>query len=234
MQKKTTLGILGGLGPMATVYFYEMLTSRTSAETDQEHIDIVISSHATTPDRSAFITGKSSENPLPVMIEEANKLVGYGADILVMPCNTAHYFYDELAKTVPVPFINIMAETVKKCKELGYKKLGILATEGTARSGAYNQVCERYGVECAVPSDEKQKLLMDVIFNDIKKGKRANMEHFNLVCEELESVGCDVLVLGCTELSLIKKEENLGEKFVDSLEALCDATIARCGKTVRV
>jgi len=233
MQKKTTLGILGGLGPMATVYFYEMLTSRTSAESDQEHIDVVISSRATTPDRSAFIMGKSTENPLPFMIEEAKKLVEYGADILVMPCNTAHYFYDELVKTVCVPFINIVEETVKLCKAKGYKKLGILATEGTARSGAYSQVCEKFGVECAVPSDEKQKLLMEIIFEDIKKGKRADMDRFGLVCDELEKEGCDALVLGCTELSLIKKEENLGEKFVDSLEALCNETIARCGKKVR-
>ncbi|MDD6800690.1 MAG: amino acid racemase [Firmicutes bacterium] len=232
MNKKHVLGILGGLGPMATVFFYEMLTARTSASCDQDHIDIVISSRATTPDRSAFITGKSGESPLPVMIEEAKKLAAYGADILVMPCNTAHYFYDELIKAVPVRFINIIEETVRLCKDRNIKKIGVMATEGTVCSGAYQHVCMKYGVECEIPSKINQDALMSVIFDDIKQGRSADMGKFMSAAEELERKGCGAMVLGCTELSLIKKDNLLDDRFVDSLEALADATILACGKKV--
>lgn len=118
-----TLGILGGLGPMATVYFYEMLTEHTRVSCDQEHINIIISSRATTPDRTAYILGKSKENPLPVMVEEAHRLVSAGADVIVLPCNTAHYFYDELSRATGVPIINIITETVSYCLQNGMKKI---------------------------------------------------------------------------------------------------------------
>lgn len=94
------LGILGGLGPMSTVYFYELITALTPASCDQDHIDIVISSRATTPDRTEYILGRSDKNPLDSMIPDAKRLVAFGAQIIAIPCNTAHYFYDRLAAEV--------------------------------------------------------------------------------------------------------------------------------------
>ena len=85
-------GIIGGLGPMASVYFYEMITEHTLAKCDQDHIDLLLTSRATTPDRTAYILGQSDESPLPVMISEAKRLISAGADVIVIPCNTAHYF----------------------------------------------------------------------------------------------------------------------------------------------
>ena len=86
----TTLGILGGLGPMSSVYFYELLTAHTRAACDQEHINLLISSRADTPDRTAFILGRSADDPLPAMVEEAARLERAGVDLLAIPCNTAH------------------------------------------------------------------------------------------------------------------------------------------------
>ena len=97
------LGVLGGIGPMSTVYFYEMITAHTQAEKDQDHLDIVISSRATTPDRSAYVLGQSKEDPFSVMERDAEMLVEYGATVLAIPCNTAHYFYDRLQRSLPVP-----------------------------------------------------------------------------------------------------------------------------------
>ena len=139
MAKSKLLGILGGLGPMSTVYFYELLTALTDAKCDQEHIDMVISSRATTPDRTAYILGKSDENPLDVMIPEAKKLVAYGAEVIAIPCNTAHYFYDRLAAEIDIPILNIIAESVKRLSEDGVKRFGLLATEGTVKSGTYQK-----------------------------------------------------------------------------------------------
>ena len=229
-KKNLKLGILGGLGPMATVYFYEMLTSKTDAKCDQDHIDLVISSRASTPDRTAFITGKSKDDPLSVMVQDAKRLEEYGVDILVMPCNTAHYFFDELSASVGIPFINIIDETVGFCKSKGYKKVGILATEGTIGTNAYQMRLEKAGIGYEVPSPEMQKKVSEIIYGDIKQGKRADMKSFSEISAELTSKGCESIILGCTELSMIKKEDKLGDFYTDSLEVLSYNTIVACGK----
>lgn len=230
-KKNPVLGIIGGLGPMATVYFYEMLTSKTAAACDQDHIDIVISSKASTPDRTAFIMGESKDDPLCVMIEEAKKLEEYGASMIVMPCNTAHYFYDELHAAVKIPFINIIDETVSYCKKLGYKKVGILATEGTIMTKGYQMRLEKAGIEYEIPSPEMQQKVTELIYDDIKQGKRADMNKFSEISAELTSKGCRSIILGCTELSMIKRDEKLGRFYTDSLEVLAYSSIVACGKT---
>ena len=147
------LGVLGGIGPMSTVYFYEMITAHTKAEKDQDHLDIVISSRATTPDRSAYILGESNDDPFSVMERDAEMLVRYGATVLAIPCNTAHYFYDRLQRSLPVPVLNMIQLTVRTAKAGGCQKLGILATSGTVASCSYQRMCAAEGIGCAVPSE---------------------------------------------------------------------------------
>ncbi len=229
-KNRKLLGILGGLGPMATVYFYEMLTAHTKVTRDQEHIDILISSRATTPDRTAFIVGASDESPIGAMIEEGKRLQDCGADMISMPCNTAHYFYDELTQALDIPVLNILYETAAHVKRAGAKKVGILATEGTVKSGAYAHVCQQVGLDCILPDEEHQSILSDIIYGQIKQGKGADMAKFERVRDHMVSKGADKLVLGCTELSLIKRDNALGDLFVDSLEVLALRTIVLCGK----
>jgi len=224
------LGILGGLGPMATVYFYEMLTEHTKVTRDQDHIDMVISSRATTPDRTAFILGQSDENPLPVMVEEANRLIRAGAEVIVLPCNTAHYFYDELSRQTGVPIINIITETVSYCAAQGWQKIGILATEGTVKSGAYHEVCRRAGIEAVAPSEEDQAIISEIIYGQIKQGLPVDYDRFFAVADGLLAQGCQTLILGCTELSLLKKSGKLDRYYTDSLAVLASVTIRACGK----
>lgn len=123
MKNSMLLGILGGLGPMSTVYFCELLTAHTKALADSDHIDMIVSSRASTPDRTAFILGKSDRDPLPVMIDEADRLVKAGADLIVIPCNTAHYFYNGLQAACKVPILNIIrgngrASSFERCSNL--------------------------------------------------------------------------------------------------------------------
>ena len=125
------LGIMGGLGPAASCYLYQMITDHTPAQKDQDHIDIVISSRASTPDRTAFIVGKSKDDPFDVMEQDGISLVRYGATVLAIACNTAHYFYDRLAAALPVPVLNMPRLTAADAKAAGCHKLGILATDGT-------------------------------------------------------------------------------------------------------
>lgn len=225
------LGILGGLGPMATVYFYQLVTSHTKAQRDQDHIDMVISSKSTTPDRTAFILGESKDDPFAVMSGEASRLVDFGAQVMAIPCNTAHYFYDDLAAALPVPVLNMVELTVGKVMASGCEKVGILATDGTISTNTYQRVCEAKGLACQVPGATMQAELMRVIYDDIKAGRAPDMERFNYVAQDLFIAGCQRLILGCTELSLIKRDGLLDERFVDSMDALAEAAILACGKT---
>lgn len=225
------LGILGGLGPMSTVCFYEMLTARTRAASDRDHIDMVISSRATTPDRTAYILGHSDRNPLPVMLDDARRLVAFGATLLAVPCNTAHFFYDALNAAVSVPILNIIEETVQVLAQMKIKQVGLLATEGTVSSGAYHKVCAAHGLSIVTPSQEDQQRLNALIYRTIKSGIRPRPEELERIAAPLRRAGCDRLILGCTELSLIKRDCGLDDRlYLDSTEVLALRTILRCGK----
>ena len=229
--KRPLLGILGGLGPMASAYFYELITAHTKADRDQEHIDIILSSRASTPDRTAFITGKSTDSPLPYMVEDATRLEVYGADVIVIPCNTAHYFVEEVRANVEVPVPSIIEETSEHIKRAGYKKAGIMATEGTVKSGSYQQQLEKRGLLWEVPDSEHQQYLHELIYDDVKSGKEPDIEKFYKIAKHLTDRGCDKLILGCTELSLINRAVGGDPIFTDSLEVLAYTAIKACGST---
>ncbi len=228
-NRKPLLGVLGGLGPMSTFYFCELLTAHTKASSDADHIDMIVSSRASTPDRTAWILGKSDQNPLPVMLEEAHRLERAGAELLVIPCNTAHFFYDGIAGGCKIPVLNIIRETVALLRENGVRRFGLLATEGTVFSGAYRHICEEYGLICVTPTKEEQRIVSAAIYDGVKQNRPVDMAAFLGVADALFSRGCERLVLGCTELSLLKKELPDKERYLDSLEALAFATIRVCG-----
>ena len=229
-KKSAVLGILGGLGPLSSAYFYEMITLHTYAMKDQDHIDIVLSSRSTTPDRTDFILGRSNEDPSPLMIEEIEKLVSYGADYIAIPCNTAHYFYDKLIEKSNVPILNMVSDTVEYCVNSGAKKIGILATKGTVGAGIYDKVCKEKGVECYIPSKECQDAVTRVIYDQIKTGRTASADDFKIMETELKNEGCDLAILGCTELSVAKKQLGLDSWYLDALEVLAAKAIVVCGK----
>ena len=230
-RRKPLLGVIGGLGPMSSVYFYELITAHTKASCDQEHLDIILSSRASTPDRTAFITGASMESPLPCMVEEARRLAAYGADAIVIPCNTAHYFIDAVRESVSVPVPSIIEETAQYIKERGYKKAGIMATAGTVASGSYQEKLTALGLEFAIPGEREQTYLHGLIYDDIKSGNAPDMEKFYAVVGDLQRKGCDVMILGCTELSLIRRPAHDPMPYADSLKILAAAAIRLCGAT---
>lgn len=229
-NERKVLGVLGGLGPMSSVYFYEMLTEHTKASRDQEHIDIILSSRASTPDRTAFILGKSTEDPGEVLACDAQKLVNAGAEVIAMPCNTAHRFYDRIEESINVPFVNMVRETVKYCSSKGVGRIGVMATDGTILARSYDGWCEKYGIEVVTPCAASQEKVMSIIYDNIKKGLPADMEKFGSVAGELREKGCGIILLACTELSLIKRTGKLdGSVFVDPMEVLAFRCIKECG-----
>ena len=225
------LGILGGLGPMSGIYFCEMLTAHTLAKKDSDHINFLLSSRADTPDRSSFILGQSQNDPSPVMVEEAKRLQSAGVGLLSIPCNTAHYFYEKIQNGVDVPVINIIEETARFCAFEGVQKVGVLATAGTAASGAYARVFSGKNIAIEPLREDEQAVISRIIFEEIKCGSAPSLGDFFGVCDALMQRGCQRLILGCTELSLIKKNNHLPPYFIDSLEILALAAIKGCNKT---
>ncbi len=228
-EKRQLLGILGGLGPMASAYFYELITEHTAAACDQDHIDIILSSRASTPDRTDYILGRIKDNPLDAMVADARSLKQYGATAIVIPCNTAHYFIDAVRDSVNVPMPSIITETVLYLKRCGFRKPVILATAGTVSTNTYQRELEANGMEWAVPDEAGQQALMDIIYGKVKSGVIPDPSELYAIIDPMFENGCDCAILGCTELSLIGKKMTNDMRIVDSLTVLAACAIRLMG-----
>ncbi len=228
-MKKQTLGIIGGVGPLATMFIGEMIVRRTKATKDQEHVHTIIDNDTNIPDRTAFILDKTKENPVPVLIEDAKKLASVGANLIAIPCNTAHTFYDELAQGSPIPVLHMIRETAKRANDLGAKRVGILATTGTLTSCMYQDALEEFGITPVIPDDQMKEKVMAVIYDYVKAGKDVTQEDWLPIEEAMLALDCDRIVLGCTELSIVNRDLKLSDKYIDSLIVLAECAILACG-----
>lgn len=228
-----SLGVIGGLGPMATAYLLELITDMTDARTDQEHLDAIIFNRPSVPDRTAYILDHTKPSPVPPMIAIAQKLEALGVCALATPCVTAHSFHDELQSSVHIPFIHMVRETAAYLKEAGCKKPGIMATTGTVRMGLFQTALTEAGLSYVLPNDEMQQNVMSLIYDCVKAGEPADMVKFRAVSDALRADGCDAIILGCTELSIIKRDNELGPGYLDALEVLARACILACGKKLK-
>lgn len=230
---KQAVGVIGGVGPMATVYYMQRVIEMTKAGCDQEHINMLVFNDCDIPDRTAFITEKSPDNPLPVMVEDAKRLEAAGCEFVVIPCNTAHYFYDELEQAVGIPVVNIVEETIRyaKARVQDLSCVGIMATTGTIVTGTYQKYAERAGLSFAVPDEDEQDLLMQIIYDGVKAGKPVPRADFDRVANHLRAKGAQCLILGCTELSVLKRNLPINDPDVlDSIDVLASETVRRSGK----
>lgn len=224
-----TLGIIGGLGPMATAYLLQLIIEMTDAKTDQEHLDVIVFDRPSTPDRTAYLLDNTKPSPLPSMMHTAQTLQQLGAGVLCAPCVTSHAFYTQLAESVEIPFLNMVTETAAELRAAGCKKVGIMATTGTVRTGLFQSALTQAGITPVIPSEQTQQLVMSIIYDEIKAGKPADPQKFQLISAELTAAGCESIILGCTELSLIKKESGLTTGYLDALEVLAKRSVQVCG-----
>jgi aspartate racemase len=222
------LGVIGGLGPIATAYFYELMIQMTDARIDQEHIEILIFSKPSIPDRTAYILGKSNDNPVHAMIDIGRLLVAMGADYIAIPCITAHYFHDTLTEGINAPIIHIIKETTQYLNDRGVRRAGIMATEGTVFSGLFQEELRNCGIEPIIPSPERQKDVTDLIYKNVKANLPPEMDKFQTVSTWLRENGSEVIILGCTELSLIKRDYDIGPGYIDAMEVLAMRSIQLC------
>ncbi|MGE7912092.1 aspartate/glutamate racemase family protein [Lysinibacillus xylanilyticus] len=228
-MKKQTLGIIGGVGPLATMFIGEMIVRRTKATKDQEHLHTIIDNDTNIPDRTAFILDSTKENPVPVIVADAKKLASVGANVIAIPCNTAHTFYDEIVEGSPVPVLHMIRETAKRASDLGAKRVGILATTGTLTSRMYQDALEEFGITPVVPDDVMKDKVMSIIYDYVKAGKDVSHEDWQPIEEAMLALNCDRIVLGCTELSIVNRDLKLIDKYIDSLIVLAERAILACG-----
>ena len=235
MSDKKVIGILGGMGPLATADLFQKITLHTAASCDQDHPRVCIDSNTNISDRTAALLHGGAD-PVPEMVKSAQRLESIGADLLIMPCNTAHYFLPRLQAMTEIPFLSILTAAAEACKaQFPGKTVGILATKGTLSAQLYQNALGEAGVPYLIPETEEQDALMRVIYDGVKAGKGPDAYRADLltVVEHMMTRGAGVFLLGCTELPLAAEAVGLTVPVVDPTAELAKAAIRFCGFRVR-
>lgn len=231
--QKMTLGVIGGLGPIATAHFMELVIRMTEAGTDQEHLDMIIYNRPSIPDRTGYILDPTKPNPLPEMIRTGNALARQGAGLIAIPCMTAHYFHADLTRYIEAPIVHAIHETAVHLKKHGITTAGIMATDGTIRSRLFQEELLKHGITPVIPGEKGQKCVMSVIYDDIKAGLPAGMDKFDYAAKDLHDQGAQAIILGCTELSLVKRDYPIGAGYLDAMEVLAEVCVRTCGAKLK-
>lgn len=222
------IGILGGMGPEATLDLYRHIINLTPAARDQDHIRVLIYSNPKIPDRTEAITA-DGDSPLYELIESAKLLERSGAGIIAMPCNAAHYFLPQIQKEVSVPVLDMIEETCRTIRETmpHAPKVGLIAALGTVRSGVYHEALEKSGIEVLVPNHADQQRIQAAI-GQVKAGvqNRTTQEIFQSIGMRLVEAGARAVILGCTEVPLAFEPNEVAYPSVNSTRILAEAAVA--------
>lgn len=225
-REERVIGIVGGMGPEATLRLFELLIAATPARRDQDHLRILIDSNPKIPDRTAAVLGEGSD-PLPALFASAVLLQRAGADFLLIPCNTAHHWLPELQEKLEIPILDMVRETVAAvaARTPRLERVGLLATTGTVRTGLYPRALTGAGIAVVETTPREQESVMRVIYG-IKAGNRAVGSDLVQVGRNLIERGAQGLILGCTELSLVPEMTELGCPLFDPLAILARRAVA--------
>ena len=227
-MSRKKIGILGGMGPEATADLFFRIIRATPVEKDQDHVKVIIYSNPQIPDRTEAIL-YSGPNPVLEMSATAKILEASKADFLIMPCNTAHYFIDDIRKAVGIPVLDMIELTAKRIVDVfpEASRIGLMATDGTLKSRIYHQRFERKGLDVLAPNYESQKEVMDGIYRHVKTGDLEEGRKILLrLAHGLVDAGADIIVPGCTEVSLVVKDGVLDVAVVDPLQVLAEEAVA--------
>lgn len=226
-----TLGIIGGMGPLAGCDLLEKIIANTDARCDQDHIHVLLDSNTAIPDRTAAILAGGAD-PVPQLCASARRLERAGAQVLVMSCNTVHYFYDAVASSVSVPLLHMPRLTTAFVEQSGLRRVALLATDGTIRSGVYQKAFA--GTAPLLPDPQGQAAIMSLIYDGVKRGD----EHFDTaqvrdVLRTLTDNGAEAFILGCTELPIAFRLYDLPGRTIDPTLVLARAAVEACGAPLK-
>ncbi|MEA4932055.1 MAG: amino acid racemase [Lawsonibacter sp.] len=227
------LGVLGGMGPQATNTFYQFVIDRTDAQADQEHVNALILSDSDMPDRTAAILSGDTEPVYRRLLSDAKLLEQAGCTVIAVPCNTSHFFLDRVQEQIQIPILHMIRETAKVLSSQGRTRPGILATDGTIRTGLYQKEFAALGIQAVIPSQEAQRQVMSLIYDDVKAGRDGNPQMFSAVHRDLLAQGCDCGVLACTELSVFAAQHHLPPFYTDAMAVLAERAVLACHKPLR-
>lgn len=235
-DRRKILGVLGGMGPLATQLFYRMIIEKTDAGCDQEHLNMIILNHATMPDRTKEIMEGRTDELFELLLADAKMLEENGAGVIAIPCNTSHVLFDRLQENVGIRIINMVEETAAHIadtfREPGLR-VAVLATDGTIKTELYQKALEKTGITPVIPGPESQKLVMKIIYDGVKNGGAIDFNDFLTVQKEIERQDCRAAILACTELSCFKEMYRLPEFYIDAMGVLTEQSILACGGKIK-
>jgi aspartate racemase len=231
---KKIVGILGGMGPEATVLAFQKILEHTPAARDQEHLRIIIDNNPKIPERLPAIMGTGTD-PIPMMLLSAEALARAGADFIIIPCVTAHYFLRELRQKAALPILSMLDEaaSVIRSSQPGIRKIGLLAAEGTMQAGIFKERFDQDGVQTIIPEGEDRLEAQELIFK-IKdtRTKHNRMEiasRFAEIGKILIRRGAEAILVGCTEISVAVDPGSFAVRGYDALDILAKAAIREAG-----
>lgn len=234
-QKEKVVGIIGGMGPEATVDMMARVIRATPAKDDIDHIRMLVDNNPKIPSRIKAVIEGTGESPAPCMIGMAQNLVAWGADFLVIPCNTAHYYYDAVQAAVDVPVLNMIDLTVAAIttENQGVQRPGLLASTAVLMTGLYKKRFTEKGLDLITPADSVQAKVMTAI-RQIKTGDFGSREidTVNGAAKELTAAGANVLIVACTELSIISPSLKSSVRLYDTSQVLAEAVVKEARKNV--
>ncbi len=227
MGRDLTVGVMGGLGPEATVDFMAKVIALTDAARDQDHLHLIVDCNPKVPNRNLAIAG-SGPSPAPELAAMARRLEQAGAELLVMPCNTAHAFVGEIRAAAAVPFVSIIEETVAELRRLPEaRRIGLLTAGGCRQARLYEGALGAADLQPVTLDDAQQGRFMELLYT-IKAGRRdaAVADAMRALAVELIAGGAEVIVAGCTEVPLVLRDGDLPRPLIDSTAVLAAATVA--------
>ncbi len=224
------IGVLGGMGPLATADFFQKVIQATPAKADQDHVRVLIFSNPHIPDRTAAIRGEGPD-PLPALIASAEALIRAGADFLVIPCVTAHAFFDGLQQAVRIPILHLIRETATWLgqERPALRRLGVLATTGTLQCRLFEDQFSPYGLTIVTPEPDIQaSRVMEAIYA-VKHGEALETPRrlIREAADHLQRRGAEAVVAGCTEVPLILRDGDLPVPVIDPTVILARAAVRR-------
>lgn len=226
------LGIIGGMGPAATARLLSRIVELTAADRDQDHLDVTVLNRPSVPDRTAFLLGRpDAPSFVPALVDMARDLEALGCTVLAMPCNTAHARVEEVREQLArARIVDMPRETAAFLHDLGCTNVGVLATDGTLAARVYQDALAEEGLAVVVPPDESQRKVMGIIYDGVKAGRPVPQEDVLGMLDAVAAAGCDGVVLGCTELSVLSTPaRHRGAPVVDALDVLAWRCVQECG-----
>lgn len=221
--------IIGGMGTMATESYLHQLNLRTPAHTDQDYLNYILVNHATVPDRTTYIMDHSQANPLPDLLEDIQQQSALGPEFFALPCNTAHYFYDDLQAATDIPILHMPREAVKEIKRRfpNAKRIGITGTQGTITDRIIEYEVANAGLEPVLPTADIEAETMQLIYDDIKQNNHVDRDLYHRILNRMMTEQkADVVILGCTELSLAQEREpETTLPLIDAQSVLVDRSL---------